>query len=127
MKQFLIIFCAFLMAGYATANGEPVKTDLLSGTPQYVRYEQTVNSFCLATEGKAATLCVSAADWEGVIRAAGDLVNDIRMVSHFREDRRVTLVLVGRRAGAQEPFAICCRGALCAAFAESEVSRHFHQ
>ncbi len=69
------------MAGYATANGDPVKTDLLSGTPQYVRYEQTANSFCLATEGKAATLCVSAADWEGVIRAAGDLVNDIRMVS----------------------------------------------
>lgn len=73
MKQFLIIFCAFLMAGYATANGEPVKMDLLSGTPQYVRYEQTANSFCLATEGKAATLCVSAADWEGVIRAAGDM------------------------------------------------------
>lgn len=81
MKQFLFTFCAFLMAGYATANGDPVKTDLLSGTPQYVRYEQTANSFCLATEGKAATLCVSAADWEGVIRAAGDLVNDIRMVS----------------------------------------------
>lgn len=81
MKQFLFIFCAFLMAGYATANGEPVKTDLLSGTPQYVRYEQTANSFCLAAEGKAATLCVSSADWEGVIRAAGDLVNDIHMVS----------------------------------------------
>lgn len=81
MKQFLFIFCAFLMVGYATANGDPVKTDLLSGTPQYVRYEQTANSFCLAAEGKAATLCVSSADWEGVIRAAGDLVNDIRMVS----------------------------------------------
>lgn len=36
MKQFLFTFCAFLMEGYATANGDPVKTDLLSGTPQYV-------------------------------------------------------------------------------------------
>lgn len=81
MKQILFAFCAFLMAGYATVSGEPVKTDLLSGTPQYIRYERVANSFCLAAEGKAATLCVSSADWEGVIRAAGDLVNDIRMVS----------------------------------------------
>lgn len=35
----------------------------------------------MAAEGKAATLCVSSADWDGVVRAAGDLVNDIRMVS----------------------------------------------
>lgn len=81
MKQILFAFCVFLMAGYATVSGEPVKTDLLSGTPQYIRYERAANSFCLAAEGKAATLCVSSADWEGVIRAAGDLVNDIRMVS----------------------------------------------
>lgn len=81
MKQILFAFCVFLMTGYATVSGEPVKTDLLSGTPQYIRYERVANSFCLAAEGKAATLCVSSADWEGVIRAAGDLVNDIRMVS----------------------------------------------
>lgn len=81
MKQFLFTFCAFLMAGYATANGDPVKTDLLSGTPQYVRYGQTPNAFRLAAEGKAAALCVSSRDWEGVICAAGDLAHDIHEVS----------------------------------------------
>ena len=66
MKQLLFILSIFLAVG-CTDKSEPVKTDLLT--------------FCIAAKGKATAVCVSSEDWEGVVRAAGDLVNDIRMVS----------------------------------------------
>ena len=37
--------------------------------------------FCLAKEGKAATIVVDGNDWKGVIRAARNLADDIRKVS----------------------------------------------
>ena len=80
MKQLLFILSVFLVAG-CTGKNEPVKTGLLSTVPQYIRYEKTADAFCIAAEGKAATLCVSPEDWEGVIRAANDLANDIHKVS----------------------------------------------
>lgn len=81
MKQLLFILSIFLTAGCTGSKDKPVKTDLLSTLPQYVRYEKSSDAFCIAAAGKATTLCVSPDDWEGVIRAAGDLANDIRNVS----------------------------------------------
>lgn len=80
MKQLLFILSIFLAVG-CTDKSEPVKTDLLSTVPQYVQYEKSADAFCIAAKGKATAVCVSSEDWEGVVRAAGDLVNDIRMVS----------------------------------------------
>lgn len=64
-----------------THKAEPVKTGLLSITPQYIEYENSPEAFCIAANGKAASILVSPEDWEGVVRAANDLGNDIRKVS----------------------------------------------
>ena len=37
--------------------------------------------FCIAREGKTATIILDAADWKGVIRAARDLGDDVRKVT----------------------------------------------
>jgi hypothetical protein len=37
--------------------------------------------FCIAKDGKAATIIVDENDWKGVIRAARDLGDDIRKVT----------------------------------------------
>ena len=39
------------------------------------------NSFCIAKDGKAATIVVDENDWKGVIRAANDLGDDVRKVT----------------------------------------------
>ena len=70
MKQLLFILSIFLAVG-CTDKSEPVKTDLL------IQYEKSADAFCIAAKGKATAVCVSSEDWEGVVRAAGDLVNDI--------------------------------------------------
>lgn len=71
-----------LLTVFASVEGiEPPTTDLLSGTPQYIRYAGEPGSFALAEHGKAAPICVSPEDWPGVIRAAKDLSADIGRVS----------------------------------------------
>lgn len=37
--------------------------------------------FCIAKDGKAATILIDENDWKGVIRAAKDLGDDIRKVT----------------------------------------------
>ena len=37
--------------------------------------------FCIAKDGKAATIVVDENDWKGVIRAANDLGDDVRKVT----------------------------------------------
>ena len=37
--------------------------------------------FCIAKDGKAATIVVDENDWKGVIRAAKDLADDVRKVT----------------------------------------------
>lgn len=81
MKLILFLLCTFLALAQADAKSEPVKTDLLSGTPQYVSHEASPGAFPLVTADKAATLCVSPSDWKGVMRAVGDLAKDIREVT----------------------------------------------
>ena len=80
MKKSLFILSFLFLFGSA-GKSEPVKTGLLSNVPQYVLHEHTSGAFRLAAEGKAADVCVSPEDWEGVARAAKDLVNDIHKVT----------------------------------------------
>lgn len=37
--------------------------------------------FCIAKDGKAATIVVDGSDWKGVQRAANDLSDDVRKVT----------------------------------------------
>ena len=42
---------------------------------------QTVSPFCIAKDGRTATIVVDANDWAGVVRAANDLGDDVRKVT----------------------------------------------
>ena len=39
------------------------------------------DTFCIAKDGKAATIVVDEQDWKGVVRAANDLGDDVRKVT----------------------------------------------
>ena len=80
MKHLLFTLSVLFCIG-CTHQAEPVKTGLLSITPQYIEYEDSPEAFCIAANGKAASIQVSSEDWEGVVRAANDLKNDIQKVS----------------------------------------------
>lgn len=40
-----------------------------------------LEKFCIAKDGKTATIVVDENDWKGVIRAANDLGDDVRKVT----------------------------------------------
>lgn len=73
--------CCLGLVWCMTASADPVKTKYLSNVPQYIQYNATSSSFCIASKGNAARIYVSPADWQGVIRAAVDLGDDIRKVT----------------------------------------------
>ena len=56
----LLAFCTWLLTLNASAQTE---------------------KFCIAKDGKAATIIVDENDWKGVIRAANDLGDDVRKVT----------------------------------------------
>ncbi|MGW8315544.1 MAG: glycosyl hydrolase 115 family protein [Bacteroidales bacterium] len=69
-------------AGITAIAGEPVELvsqELISR--KLVSQEQTPGAFVLAASGHVAPLFVNGEDFEGVIRAAGDLQNDLRKVT----------------------------------------------
>ena len=51
------------------------------GGPRYVTSTPTAGNFALVQNGATAPLLVSASDWPGVIRAAGDLSEDVKRVT----------------------------------------------
>lgn len=51
------------------------------GEPKYVRTSPVAGGFVLAANGQSASLLVSDEDWPGVIRAAGDLSQDVERVA----------------------------------------------
>ena len=79
LRTFVPLF-AFLFTCFAAQAG-PVDTKYLSNVPQYVQYESAPGAFRLATDGVAASIIVSGEDWQGVVRAAGDLGQDIGRVT----------------------------------------------
>ena len=50
-------------------------------------------TFCIAKDGKAATIVVDEQDWKGVIRAANDLGDDIRKVAPLTAPEGASIVL----------------------------------
>ena len=60
MKRFIWGICVMLMTMTATAQ---------------------TDKFCIAKDGKAATIVVDNNDWKGVLRAANNLGDDVRKVS----------------------------------------------
>lgn len=54
---------------------------MAAGTNPFISKKYTPGSFCIAGNQKKATIIVSRNDWKGVIRAAGDLQDDIRKVT----------------------------------------------
>lgn len=80
LRLTLAAFLAFLFACVA-AQAKPVDTKYLSNVPQYVLHESAPGAFRLAAGGTAASILVSGEDWQGVIRAASDLGQDIGRVT----------------------------------------------
>lgn len=80
LRLTLAAFLAFLFACVA-AQAKPVDTKYLSNVPQYVLHESAPGAFRLAVGGAAASILVSGEDWQGVVRAAGDLGQDIGRVT----------------------------------------------
>ena len=64
-----------LTAVCATAQKNRPSTELRNRPSTEFR-----NRFCIAKDGKAATIVVDEQDWKGVIRAANDLSDDVRKV-----------------------------------------------
>lgn len=78
MPRFGFAFTAlFLLA--ATSLGAPLANAL--GEPKYVTNTPVRGDFVLAANGQAAPLVVSATDWPEVIRAVGDLSQDVGRVT----------------------------------------------
>ena len=80
LRLTLAAFLAFLFACVA-AQAKPVDTKYLSNVPQYVLHESAPGAFRLAAGGTAASILVSGEDWQGVVRAASDLGQDIGRVT----------------------------------------------
>ena len=53
----------------------------LTATAQSDGTQQSQEKFCIAKDGKAATIVVDENDWKGVLRAANDLSDDIHKVT----------------------------------------------
>ena len=64
----------FLLLLLFTAGLLPMKTDSITVMAA------TAQRFCIAKDGKTATIVVDQQDWPGVVRAAGDLGDDVRKV-----------------------------------------------
>ncbi len=81
IKNCLIIVFLFL-AGIPGINNEVFAV----GQPAYVTNSADGDSFPVVREGKAAPILVDPADWPGVVRAAGDLQQDIARVTGVKPE-----------------------------------------
>src|ERR1700733_8496468 len=95
--KILVRLACVLMCGLFT-----VQADALGGS-QYVTNKGGVGSLALVERGKAIPLYVGVDDWPGVIRAVGDLSDDVKRVTGVQpqvvKDRAglygVDVVLIG--------------------------------
>ena len=76
-KSLKTLFAILFLATSTITNANdttPVNTKYLSNVPQYISYEKGQGAFCIAENGITANICVSSSDYEGVRRAAADLL-----------------------------------------------------
>ena len=78
-----ITFRVFVSALFiiGSARGQTNDKRLAITLPTYIRHRATMKSFPIAQNGKTASIYVDPNDWKGVIRAAGDLGDDVRKVT----------------------------------------------
>ena len=96
-EEILVRLACVLMCGLFTVHANAL------GGPQYVTNKGGMGSLALVEKGKAIPLYVGADDWPGVIRAVGDLSEDVRRVTGVQpqvvKDRAgsygVDVVLIG--------------------------------
>ncbi|MEJ6982221.1 glycosyl hydrolase 115 family protein [Pedobacter sp. P351] len=79
MKIKLILTIAVLFL-WNYSSAQPVATRVI-GLPQYIEVLPSARGFEIAKNGNSATIYLDGNEWAGVIRAAGDLSDDIRKVS----------------------------------------------
>lgn len=72
----LTITC--IISGYFAKSQEE---QLSLGIPSYIQYSSSSKTFCIVSKGKTASIYVDPEDWKGVVRAAGDLSDDVKKVS----------------------------------------------
>ena len=75
---FRLGFALCIASAFSGACG--VKAQTLGEKP-YVQFQADKRDFALADKGQAASLLVSDEDWPGVVRAVGDLRDDVQRVS----------------------------------------------
>ncbi len=69
----LDLICVFVSAPAPQAHA--------LGEPQVVSFSPAAGAFAVVAQGRAAPIVVSAKDWAGVQRAAGDLGQDVQRVT----------------------------------------------
>ena len=103
MKRFYIfslMLCATITMMAETEKGRSSEGHLSSLKDGRVATELDKVKFCIAKDGKTATIVVDENDWKGVIRAANDLGDDVRkvtgtpssVVSGFTADKGLVIV-----------------------------------
>jgi hypothetical protein len=75
----LVLASFFFVVG--TVNSQTTDKNLPITHPTYIRHRATIKSFVIAAGGKTASIYVDPNDWKGVIRAAGDLGDDVKKVT----------------------------------------------
>ncbi len=73
-----LLFCALMVCGVSAAV---VPAACALGQPKMVVFQPTAGAFPLADGGKTPELLLSAGDYAGVLRAAGDFREDIHRVT----------------------------------------------
>jgi len=87
----ILLLCG-IMQGPTVANA--------LGGPKYVRTTSAPGDFVLAANGQAATLVVSDQDWPGVVRAVGDLGQDVgRVTGHNAPVSKIGAATLNGTAG----------------------------
>lgn len=70
----------WVLAGLSALLGEV----LAIGQTNCVSFKSSASSFSIVSKGKAAPIYISADDWPGVQRAAGDFATDIQRVTNVK-------------------------------------------
>ena len=81
MKRILTLSMVLFVIIMSTMAQRPRVGERSSSSSEAAKPSAGMETFCIAKDGKAATIVVDEQDWKGVIRAANDLADDVRKVS----------------------------------------------
>src|ERR1051326_6144894 len=78
LMKFTTKFFAFLV--WTSVVGTALRASAVEG-PQYISTQQQSGALAIAEHGKVLPICVTADDFPGVRRAAGDFAKDLERVT----------------------------------------------